>query len=197
MENRVFLSIIIFVWMSSAHTFEQGWSDFSVGLGNFTHQAGKIATEVGETSLFEFRPILTASYRYELTPSWSFIPEGGLTLPETSEDETHTTFYSYLNAPIAWHYDYWTIRFGPGFFFTRINGKGGTLRLQNGTSFDEFPVPSGSAATRNLTYNLGAEAKFDQEWSARIDFSVLKLFDSEKRAVNHLLTINYHFGAIL
>lgn len=197
MKNLLF-QLVLFLFLSPAsYAFEQGWSDFSMGLGSLTHQAGKIATDVGETSLIEFRPTLVASYRYELASEWSFIPEIGIALPETSEDETHSTLYSFLNLPIAYHIENWNVRFGPGFFFTRISGKGGTLRLQNGTGFDEFPIPDGSATTRNLTWNLGTQYNFDQDWSARFDMAVLKLFDSEKRAVNHLLTVNYHFGAVL
>src|SRR5690606_37601562 len=189
--------VLSLVLLARAEAFEQGWSDFALGLGNFTHQAGKIATDVGKTSLIEFRPVLAASYRYEIAAEWSFIPEAGITLPESSEDETHTTTYTFINAPIAWHYKEWTFRAGPGFFFTRISGKGGTLTLQNGTSTDAFPIPNGSANTRNLTLNLGAQYLIDQEWSARFDAAILKLIDSEKRAVNHVLTVNYHFGAIL
>lgn len=197
MLTRLKWSMLFFCFIPFGHTFEQGWSDFAVGLGNFTHQAGKIATDIGKTSLIEFRPVLAASYRYEMTPEWSFIPEAGVTLPETSDDETHTTIYAFVNAPLAWHYGSWSFRGGPGFFFTRISGKGGTLTLQNGTSSDAFPVPSGSATTRNITFNFGTQYALDREWSVRFDMAILKLLDSEKRAVNHVLTFNYHFGAIL
>lgn len=197
MKNRLFYAVISLFFCTTAHTFEQGWSDFSMGLGNLTHQAGKYASDVGTVSYFDFRPVIAAAYRYEFNSEFSFIPEIGATLPETSEDETYSTFYSFINLPLAWHYDYFTFRFGPGFFFTRISGNGGTLKLQNGNSTDEFPVPSGTATTRNLTWNLGLQAAFDKEWSARFDLSILKLFVSEKRALNHLLTINYHFGAVL
>tara|TARA_R110002049_G_scaffold276811_2_gene455083 strand:- start:240 stop:833 length:594 start_codon:yes stop_codon:yes gene_type:complete len=197
MKTRLFYTIIGLFFCTSVNAFVQGWSDFAVGLGNLTHQAGKYASDVGSVSYFDFRPVLAASYRYEFSSEFSFIPEVGITLPETSEDETFSTLYSFFNAPIAYHSGDWTFRFGPGFFFTRINGKGGTLRLQNGTSTDEFPVPNGSATTRNLTWNLGVQTSFDKEWSARFDLAILKAFDSEKRAMNHLLTLNYHFGSVL
>lgn len=197
MKNRSLWAAILIFWCTEVAAFEQGWSDFAMGLGSLTHQAGKVASDIGSTSYFEFRPTLVASYRYEITPSWSFIPEAGISMPETSDDDTNSILYTFLNAPIAWHYDYWTLRFGPGFFFTRISGKGGTLTLQNGNSSDAFPVPNGSATTRNFTWNLGAQATFDREWSARFDVAILKFLDSEKRAINHLLTINYHFGAVL
>ena len=197
MNARLFCTVIGLLFCTSLHAFVQGWSDFVMGAGNLTHQAGKYASDVGSVSYFEFRPLLTASYRYEYSPELSFIPEAGITIPESSDDETSSTLYSFLNAPIAYHYGDWTFRFGPGFFFTRISGKGGTLRLQNGNTTDEFPVPNGSATTRNLTWNLGVQTNFDKDWSARFDVSILKLFDSEKRAMNHLLTLNYHFGSIL
>ena len=197
MNARLFCTVIGLFFCTSLHAFVQGWSDFVMGAGNLTHQAGKYASDVGSVSYFEFRPLFTASYRYEYSPEFSFIPEVGITLPETSDDETSSTLYSFLNAPIAYHYGDWTFRFGPGFFFTRISGNGGTLRLQNGNTTDEFPVPNGSATTRNLTWNLGAQTNFDKDWSARFDLSILKLFDSEKRAMNHVLTLNYHFGSIL
>tara|TARA_R110000868_G_scaffold334233_4_gene594950 strand:- start:12967 stop:13560 length:594 start_codon:yes stop_codon:yes gene_type:complete len=197
MKNRLFCVVISLIFCTTAQAFVTGWSDLAFGIGNLTHQAGKVASDVGSVSYFDFRPVLQLSYRYEFSKEFSFIPELGVTLPETSEDETYSTLYAFMNAPLAWHYDYWTIRFGPGFFFTRISGKGGTLRLQNGATFDEFPVPNGTATTRNLTWNLGVQAAFDKEWSARFDLSVLKLFDSKRRAVNHLLTLNYHFGAVL
>lgn len=197
MKARLFCTVIGLFFCTSLHAFIQGWSDFVMGVGNLTHQAGKYASDVGSVSYFDFRPVLSASYRYEYSPEFSFIPEVGISLPKTSDDETSTTLYSYLNAPIAYHFSGWTFRFGPGFFFTRISGKGGTLRLQNGNTTDEFPVPNGSATTRNLTWNLGAQAHFDKDWSARFDISILKLFDSEKRALNHVLTLNYHFGSVL
>lgn len=196
--------MIILVTLLAGQAFAQGkrisspLKDVSFGIGNFSEFIGRVQTDdQGGHNSLEFNPAFALEARLDINERWSLIPEFGLTLPK-SDEEDHITQMSYwLTGSVGYTLGDYILEAGLGLHFHRISGDGGTLTLNNGTSTENFPLPSGSATTSNLTTHLGLRYYFLADWSAKTQVHFYNAEDSTERAVSLILMINYHLGDFL
>ncbi len=172
--------------------------DVSFGLGNFSEFIGRVQTDdQGSHNSLEFNPALALEARLDLSPSWSLIPEFGITLPKSDEEDQITQFTYWLTGSLGYSIGDYIIQAGLGLHFTRISASGGSLTLNNGASTESFPLPNGSATTSNLTTHLGLRYYFLPDWSAKTQVHFYNPEDSTERAVSLILMVNYHLGDFL
>lgn len=179
--------------------------DFSFGIGTQTQFVGQVEKDVDteefnrtskvkeSTHKFQFNPYLTAAAKISLTDRFSFYPEFGVLIPDSTRDPLISKMSYFFLGSLGFEIQDWVLRAGLGLSMTRISGKGGTQVLDNGNGQTSFPMPEGSATSRNVTLNLGTEYFLHQNISARLETSVYNLINSRNRAFTYQLAFYYHF----
>lgn len=171
-------------------------SELNLGLGTMTQNFRKVQTTVsGDKNNFKFDPYFSAAIKYPLTPQFSLVPSFGMTIPRKSEkDDNITKFTYYFLAEAAFHFNSdLSFKAGPGLSFNYLSGKGGEKILNNGTSNSSFPVPAGSATTRNLILSLGGDYRFLPHWALQIQTLFFNPHDSISRSITYTLSILFYF----
>lgn len=172
--------------------------DVTFGVGTQTQFVGKVQSdEAGSTNKFEFNPYLTATAEFSLTDRLSFYPEFGFLIPDSTRDPLISKMTYFFLGSLGFEIRDWVLRSGLGLSMTRISGDGGTQVLDNGAGQTSFPMPEGSATSRNVILNLGAEYFVHQDWSARLETSVFNPINSRNRSFTYQLAIYYHFHDLL
>lgn len=199
---RRFMIVLVMLVINAAHASQKRVSsplkDVSFGLGNFSEFIGRVQTDdQGGHNSLEFNPALALEARLDLTSSWSLIPEFGITLPKSDDEDQITQTTYWLTGSVGYSLGDYIIQAGLGLHFRRISAEGGSLTLNNGAGTESFPLPSGSATTSNLTTHLGLRYYFLPDWSAKTQLHVYNLEDSTERAVSLILMVNYHLGDFL
>lgn len=171
-------------------------SELNLGLGTMTQNFRKVQTTVGgDKNNFKFDPYLSAAIKYPLSPQFSLLPSFGMTIPRKSEkDDNITKFTYYFLAEAAFHLNSdLSFKAGPGLSFNYLSGSGGEKILNNGTSSSSFPVPAGSATTRNLIFSLGGDYRFFPHWALQIQTLFFNPHDSISRSITYTLSILFYF----
>lgn len=172
--------------------------DVSFGIGTQTQFVGKVQTdETGSTNKFEFNPYLTAAAEVSLTDKFSFYPEFGILIPESTKDPLISKMTYFFIGSLGLEIRDWVIRAGLGLSMTTISGDGGTQVLDNGNGQTSFPMPEGSATARNVILNLGTEYFIHQDWSGRLETNVYNPINSRNRSFTYQLAFYYHFHDLL
>lgn len=171
-------------------------SAFNIGLGTMTQNFRKVQTTVGgDKNNFKLDPYLSAAIKYPLTAQFSLVPSFGSTIPRKSEkDDNITKFTYYFLTEAAFHLNsQLSFKAGPGLSFNYLSGKGGEKILNNGTTSSSFPVPSGSATTRNLIFSLGGDFRFLGHWAFQMQTLFFNPHDSVSRSITYTLSILFYF----
>lgn len=172
--------------------------DVSFGIGTQTQAVGKVQTdEAGSTNKFEFNPYLTAAAEVSITDNFSFYPEFGILIPDSTRDPLISKMTYFFLGSLGFEIRDWVIRAGLGLSMTRISGDGGTQVLDNGNGQTSFPMPEGSATSRNVILNLGTEYFIHQDWSSRLETSVYNPANSRNRSFTYQIAFYYHFHDLL
>jgi hypothetical protein len=172
--------------------------DVSFGIGTQTEFVGKVQSdESGSTNKFEFNPYLSAAAEVSFSEKLSFCPEFGLLIPDSTRDPLISKMTYFFLGSLGYEIRDWVLRAGLGLSMTRISGKGGTQVLDNGSGQTSFPMPEGSATSRNVILNLGTDYFLHPDWSARIETSVYNPINSRNRSFTYQLAVHYHFHDIL
>jgi len=167
-----------------------------VGAGNLTQFVGRVQTDdSGSTNSFELNPYVSAGASFHVWNSFTFDPELSFDFPSSGDDGYIKTWTYWIQLPVAYRYENFKFKFGPGFLFNKISAEGGTVTLNNGNSTSDFPLPNGSSTSRNLTMNLGVDWEFIKDISIRTEGWIINLTDSESRSINYTISFYYHFGA--
>lgn len=189
-----FLIFLFTLWTSSVSA---ELTDVSLGTGLINEHIGRFQTNRGgDTNSFEHRVYFNTSAQYQLFEQWIIIPEAGLLWPGGATENDYTSKYSYFfNGHMGFTpMEDLILMAGTGFYFTTINGDGGSASLPNGDNFTSFPVPDGASTSRNLLAIVGAQYKFLNEWSAKAQLFTFNLLSSRNRSFSYTLSVQYHFG---
>ncbi len=172
--------------------------DVSFGIGTQTQFVGKVQTdESGSTNKFEFNPYFTTAAEVSLTENLSFYPEFGFLYPDSTKDPLISKMTYFFLGSLGYEVRDWVLRAGLGLSMTKISGKGGTQVLNNGNQPESFPMPEGSATSRNVILNLGTDYFVHSDWSARAETSIYNPVNSRNRSFTYQLAVHYHFHDIL
>ncbi len=178
----------------------EGFTDFSLGLGNLTQFVQDIQTKDDGEDLNTWDTNLYLEVNFKIVsdkfPNWALYPQFGILFPQHGRDENIRKNAAFGIGNLAYHYKKFSFRLGTGFFFTRISSKGGTIRLNNGNGYDDFHLPEEASVARNLITVLGVQYQMHRLWSAKAELIGYNLEDSDDRAVSYTLSAHYHFGDI-
>lgn len=192
------LKLLVFtLFIAHGSQLMASFEDVALGVGTQTQFVGKVQTnEAGDTNKFEFNPYVSAQAEYALTDSLSLYPEFSILWPDSTRDSQISKMTFFVLGAIGYEIRDWVVRAGLGLQMTRISGDGGTQLLDNGTGQTSFPMPEGSATSRNLITNIGADYFFHADWSARAETTIYNPTNSRNRAFGYQLAVHYHFHDI-
>jgi hypothetical protein len=190
--------VLIFLLLTGA-----AWAKFDdlyIGVGNMSKYIDKVQVDsAGATETFNMNPLFKIEARIDLSPSWYWLPELALVLPQDSRDSmVHKQIFLVMPG-FGYRMDAtFMLHTGLGLQFTHIYGDGGTKSLNNGTSTTSFPVPGRNVLTSNAILNLGGEYFFNQDFSGRLELSAMNvLIDNQRITFNYFFMVHYHFGEII
>lgn len=181
-------SCFLFVPMANSY-------DVTGTFGNLCEYIAQVQTdEKGSSNLCQFTPYLAGSFDYPLSSEWILSPQLGFSIPQSGRDENIKKMNLFLLANTKYQLSSFHFTAGPGLFFTRLSGNGGTEELNNGTGMTSFPLPDRTIFTRNFILNLGMGVDFHRYWSADLQTYIFNLLTSEDRAFSIAVSGTYHFG---
>lgn len=192
----VLISLFLLFALASLGRSQAFAYDANLSVGNLCEYIGRIQTDdKGSTNVCSFRPYLGGAVDYLFFDDQLILsPEITLSIPKSNRDSKITKTNLVLLANAKYKVSIVHFVLGTGLFITRIAGDGGTETLKNGNSTDDFPVPEGSAFTRNFIINAGFGVDFNQKWSADLHTYIFNLTKSEDRSFSLALSGTYHFG---
>lgn len=177
------------------------FKDNSVGVGigyfsqNFLNETTQ--NQAGTTSLLgEANYVLNLKYDASIFSDWFLAPQLSYTpSPRQSSGSsakvtlTHLSFLvgKNINSEFDWYA-------GPGLLQEDIKGNGGTVILNNGTTYATFALPGSSSTARKVTMNLGSSCLLGSSRVA-LDLSFESAFSSSERTQHLMLSYAYLFGA--
>ncbi|EQC44023.1 hypothetical protein M900_1241 [Bacteriovorax sp. Seq25_V] len=169
------------------------YKNISLGLGTFTEQVSKIEEEIGgKTNTFEFNPYASLKFDFDFYFDHDFIFEFGLSTPRSSRDTDVTRFNYWTNFLLRYDFTNFRPVYGFGFLFTRLSMDGSPQYLNNGGTEKEFQTPAGSTTAVNNVLIVGTDYMFDKEIFANIQLMALNAEDSDERAFNYYLSLNFN-----
>jgi len=194
MQRILVKTSVLLLFMSFQLNSYAALKDVALGIGTQTQFVGKVQTnEAGSTNKFEFNPYLTAQAEIPFTESFSFFPEFGFLIPDSTRDPLISKMTFFVLGGLGYAINDWVLRIGLGLQMTRISGKGGTQVLDNGTGQTSFPMPDSTATSRNVITNLGVDYFFHSDWSARVESTIYNPINSRNRSFGYQLAVQYHF----
>lgn len=90
-------------------------------------------------------------------------------------------------------FDWLRVRAGTSLMWLNMHGKGGKTQLSNGTGKSTFYNPDENRSALNNTFDLGAEAFFTKDWSARVQTYTYSLFQEERRQISYTLFLTHYW----
>ncbi len=162
-------------------------------LGNITHnfESAQSNTTAGK-KVFEFAPVVFLGARIpfffdqNLTPAIGFAKF--FTKDNTSKSEIILQYHlaQYLFGGLDF-------RYGFSNYITTISGDGSAITLNNGSGTATFYAPSESKKSYTASLDLGANFLVSSDFSAGLQFSIMRFLSSDRRRVSHILTVDYLF----
>lgn len=189
---KIFKLMILIGLCFNSMAFYNNWS---LGVGTISEQVGQIQETIdGEKNGFDFVPFARISFVSNFIFNHKFIGELGSTLPRESRDSAVTRMNYWLNFLMSKDLGFFRPQYGIGMYFTRISMDGTPQSLTNGGVPTTFQTPDGSAVAGNLVLTLGADLDFTSDVFLNTQIMALNPEDSEERAFNIMLSLNYDMG---
>lgn len=164
-----------------------------VSVGTFVPYFNKEqVSENGSTKFFELNPTFGIGTNLYMSGSTYFLPEISYSYLNNSEDGVRQEIialnyhFSYYNSPS------FILKYGLSTYWWRIVGKGGTKRLRNGDGYTNFRMPDETRTSYVTALMGGFESFLDQEKSFRFDFHIMDSINSDSRAYNYFLGMNFY-----
>ena len=197
MMKKIFILLFIFSSLSAlnAHAYSSSSSSsFFIGFGNTTRNMHSAQTDgVGGRKYIEAGPTILAGTSFPFIFSgMNFNPAIGYSKYSTSDNTKTSEFVIQYHINQAL-FSNLNLIYGFSNYLTRISGDGGSTVLNNGNSTATFYVPSSTVTSYTASMDIGSEFIFTNEWSARLQFSIVRFLSSDRRRVNNLITVNYFF----
>lgn len=191
----------LFFFLHSSVVFGFKDNSLSLGVGYFSQNImNKVANSPSGSSEFLGEPnyLLNLKYDLAISSTWFLGTQLGYSvLPRSAAGSTADV--TLLHLAFLFGQDFgstgseWDWYFGPGILKEDIKGKGGTKVMNNGTSTAVFALPGDTRTVQNISSNLGVSWTGGQH-RLGLDFIILNLLNSDKRAQNLMLSYGYVFS---
>jgi len=181
---------IIFLLLYSSHSFA---GSFWFSVGNVTHNFESAQNDTtGGKKVFEFAPAVFLGARIPFIFDQNLAPAIGFAKFFTKDNSTKSEII--LQYHLAQYlFGGLDFRYGLSNYITTIGGDGSTLTLNNGTGTATFYSPSESKKSYTTSLDIGANFLVSSDFSAGLQFSIMRFLSSERRRVSHILTVDYLF----
>lgn len=162
-------------------------------VGTFVPYFNKEQTsESGDTKFFELNPYVGYGTNLHLSGSTYFLPEIAYSYLTNSEDGVRQEVIF-----INYHFSYYTspsfiLKYGMTTHWWRIVGSGGSKRLRNGDGYTNFKLPDETRTSYITSLFGGFESFIDQDKSFRFDLNIMDSINSDSRAYNYMLGVNFY-----
>ncbi len=191
--RALFFSLVL-VFTTTAIGAENGAHGyFAIDAGVFANNISQrlsapsaYKSEVASISGFlRFRPGISLGKRFYFEPSLGFV------LPWRTNVDGSTMIFPMqlsldLSVPLL---SFLSLRLGPGMYSELFYGSGGTVRLNNGSSYSDFGAPSGMNLSFTGTVNVALEVLLSHHFSLNLDAYILDIMSRTRRT--------YHASASL
>ncbi len=148
----------------------------------------------GTLRKLQFAPTIGGGLSYAFSPPWRFLPEANWVLPRFDEDTRIMKNIFMIRADLGYDiFDWLRLRIGTSLMWLNQHGRGGRAKLKNGNDTSTFYYPSENRSSLNNTLDLGAEIKFSDEWSVRMQTYTYALFKQERRQLSYTLFLTYYW----
>lgn len=171
----------------------QGFAAHLVSTGTFVANFNKAqVNDAGDKKKFELVPYLSYGQQFHITGPHYFMPELALAyyLNPAKKTKKQIVFLRYDFSYILSRS--FILRYGLSTYWKIVSGEGGTVTLKNGSSYSDFPAPSGRNVSYYTTVDFGAEFFFNKSRGLRLDFNMMNAGDFDNRAFNYILTYNWY-----
>lgn len=173
-----------------------------VGGGFFQYNLNRVTKNLdGDRQTWGTQHIpLVVKYYRSFQGEWYWSPQFTLThvtslvypveVPEKRVTKDLLVLNSFFSKKFNSDFDFFT---GPGLFIYQIQGKGGTVELNNGTSTSEFPLPSRLSLSRSIVWSVGVGYSKDL-WNLSAETLFHQLFSEPRRSYSFFLSFSYQVG---
>lgn len=168
---------------------------WSFQFGTHTEYFNNVQTDAAGTQRkFQFAPTVGLGMKFSLSPEWKFLPEVNWVLPFQAGDSNMIKNLFMLRGDLGYELlDWLRLRVGTSLMWLNMHGKGGKTEINNGSGQSTFYNPDENRSALNNTFDLGAEAFFNPEWSARLQTYTYSLFQEERRQISYTLFLSYYW----
>lgn len=197
----IFSRVVFITVFFNASVFAQFSKNLSykVGLGALTQYTGEVqVTRSGEKNGIDPKTFLKLSGDFNFKKNFSLLVDLGIGIPFHNEDPNISIMHDFFDVAIGYRPINWfSAKLGIGYFFTTIWGSGGTQTLNNGTSQDDFTVPSGPSFARNLISTIGLKFFVPHGITINFDTYFFNFFSKRNGAKTYLLSVDYELEKVI
>lgn len=184
--------LFLFLAMMTFNSF--AISSFWIGAGTMTHNFLSAQNNVtGSTKVVEFAPTVLAGTTFPFFFSGLYFSPGlGYAKFLTNDNTTKNEYiiqYHFTHSPSA----IFQFRYGFSNYITKLSGDGGTVVLSNGNGTATYYTPSETVTSYTASADIAGDFIFSSNWTARIQFSLMRFLSTTSRRVSNIITVNYFF----
>lgn len=185
MKKNLFIGFIFFLLM-----IENVYA--LVGFGTYVpyYRSAQTSAEKEKQSV-AFNPYVSVHSIIPVGASQSFMPEFGMVFHRKELSYTKNTIFALFHLgyePVPKTY----LRYGLGFFATRISGDGGLTQRNNGGDTSNFGLAGDAEMSYNFTVDFGVENFLGPQISVRAETYIYAIMSSVQRQYSYAVSINYY-----
>lgn len=188
MLNFISMKLLIYISLLCPFTYAS-----FVSVGTFVSYFNKEqVSESGDTKFFQLNPYIGYGTNINLSGPTYFLPEIAYSYLSNSKDGIRQEVialnyhFSHYNSPS------FILKYGLTTYWWRIVGQGGTKRLRNGDGYTNFKLPNETRTSYLTSLFVGFESFYQQDQSFRFDLNIMDSINSESRAYNYTIGINFY-----
>ena len=185
---------ILFILLTLATSNTYALSPYWIGAGTVTHNfLSAQSSTTGSTKVVEIAPTIFAGVTIPFFSSGLYFAPGlGYAKFSTKDNTSKNEYiiqYHFTHAPSS----FFQFRYGFSNYITKLSGDGGTIVLSNGTSTSTFYTPAETETSYTASMDVAGDFIFSSQWTARIQFSLMRFLSNTSRRVSNIITLNYYF----
>ncbi len=148
----------------------------------------------GAQRKFAFAPTVGLGMKFSFSPEWKFLPEINWVLPWEATDSNMIKNIFMIRGDVGYELlDWLRLRVGTSLMWLNMHGKGGTTKINNGSTQSTFYNPDENRSALNNTFDLGVEGFFNKDWSAKLQTYTYSLFKEERRQVSYTIFLTHYW----
>lgn len=168
---------------------------WSFQFGSHTEFFNNVQSDAsGSQRKFDFAPTIGFGMKFSFSPAWKLLPEVNWVLPIDAGSSNMISNLFMVRGDVGYElFDWFRLRVGTSLMWLNMHGKGGKTQVSNGAGKSTFYNPDENRSALNNTFDLGAEAFFNKDWSARIQTYTYSLFQEERRQLSYTLFLTHYW----